>query len=139
MTRPFWPHIINFSMLFGYFWLILKKQTRLKIAYGCCQQLSDVPVSIIKIGLAFAERKRPFLWNQNWFQVIYYSDSEKPEWDSQIFRHFDGIFFLWSGFKDLKIAVFWLKLTISGFQSYILAYRPLKPMCIKLNNRCNHC
>ena len=57
LTRSLWAHFANFSILFGWFWLILEKQTRLKIADGCCQQFSNVPVSIIKIGLPFVKWK----------------------------------------------------------------------------------
>ena len=57
LTRSLWAHFANFSILFGWFWLILEKQTRLKIADGCCQQFSNVPVSIIKIGLPVVKWK----------------------------------------------------------------------------------
>ena len=57
MTKSLWAHFANFSIQFGWYWLNLEKQTRFKIADGCCQQFSNVPVSTIKSGLPFVKWK----------------------------------------------------------------------------------
>ena len=126
MTRSLWAHFANFLIMVGWFWLIWEKQTRFKIADGCCQQFSNVPGSTIKIGLpvvkwkpvSFCETKSGFKlknfhiwWNLNWFHR---------------FIVILVVFFFVTWFQGPKISYFWLKITISGVSSLV----NLKPTLI---------
>ena len=84
-----------------------------------------------------------FFWNLKWFQVSAESLFLKLLWFHRFIDHLEVFFFLWPGFKTVKIAVFWLKITICVVSSayskkhvkpQIFVWVSLKP-CTKKNER----
>ena len=107
----------EFHQLFHLVWVFLAHLTKTDASQNCWRLLSAVFRRASfnhqnRITLRKTKASQ-FLWNQKWFQVTYYS----IRWNLSGFTDFSSFwwyFFLWPGFMDLKIAVFWLKITISG-------------------------
>ena len=107
-----------FCQFFHPVWVILAHLRKTDASQNCWRLLSAIfKRAIFNHQNRITSRKMKvsqFLWNQKWFQVTYFSDLVKPKLVSQIYRQFWWYFFLWLGFMDLKLAIFWLKITISG-------------------------
>ena len=112
----------TFCQFFHHGWVILAHLRKSDASQNCWRLLSAIfKRARINNQNRITSRKMKagqFLWNQKWFQAKKFSHLVKPKLVSQIHRHFGGIFFLWLGFKDLKLGYFWLKITISGVSNH---------------------